>query len=114
MGGSVVIRTLSRFVNPYEILDDPLGPTLEFGESYVRHNCKPSHYTTLIKLLSYIQCKDQWSDTMPLAMTSICSQICCKTTKRGTWLCFGYKCLTCDPLRGSHRDEKHLDLGVSL
>ncbi len=28
------------------------------------------------RLLSYVQCKDQWSDTMPLAMASIRSRIC--------------------------------------
>ncbi len=40
--------------------------------------------------------KDQWSDTMPLAMASIRSRICCKTSKRGTWLCFVYKCQNFD------------------
>ncbi len=39
---------------------------------------------------------DQWSDTMPLAMAPIRSRICCKTSKRGTWLCFVYKCLNYD------------------
>ncbi len=39
---------------------------------------------------------DQWSDTMPLAMASIHSRIGCKTPKRGTWLCFVYKCLNFD------------------
>ncbi len=52
-------------------------------------------------LLSYIQCYDQWSDTMPLTMASIRSRICCKTSKRGTWLCFVYKCLNFD-LSGDH------------
>ncbi len=36
------------------------------------------------------------NDTMPLAMASIRSRICCKTSKRGTWLCFVYKCLNFD------------------
>ncbi len=55
---------------------------------------------------------DQWSNTMPLAMASIR----CNTSKRGTWLCFVYKCLTFDPLGGSHRDlctyDSNQDLNI--
>ncbi len=40
--------------------------------------------------------EDQWSDTMPLAMASIRSRNCWKTSKRGVWLCYVYKCLTID------------------
>ncbi len=39
---------------------------------------------------------DQWSDTMPLAMASIRSRICRKTSKKGTRLCFVYKSLNYD------------------